>query len=712
MCETEGFIPPTAVGKDVKCANAKCLVPVFKAPAPKVETAPEPTPKKKSNLLLVGGVTIAVMAVVGVAAVFLPGMLATAPVPKSMSEEDKALLTQSSPVQPAPPVKTTETPSVNPAPDVTTPVAATIGSEELVTKALKELNDACLTNQPRQRSKPACRQLAAEACIYAGDLKGASDHLAQLTFVGPNVPYYKIEPNLCLFWLNWEQDKAAATRFLDTALDDAQKLPKIGRHQMGVASRLAAALAAAGRIPEAQKLLESHQSEENEGQISARIQMASDGRLLRITRNLAILPWTRPQAAATTSSLIAYNQFAAGRSWSESQPNDEAKAECFAIWAEGVAFKQAKPGPANANPEIEEAIKGLSPALKSRVWTRAALGRFLADDLNGAAATLKLATAELAKVAVPPEPEMPAIKATVNYKSPDDAPLVHAATAAAEIAFAQTLWPDQRSQAEATLDQALTFARGLAPGWAAVSERSNQAEQAGPAGLRELLKREMSLKSDDQANQNSIRYRRVLTDLVSASQRRFNLQATIMSRLADAGLKDKIWSVVSERSAETNISRRDDFLTSALIGELAEKFRGTETEKVIQAAVGTPIDRPDAAVVKDLVKQNPAEAGQYVSRLEGENGPRDDIALTTATSLAASGDAERTFAFIGKLDDIVLKEDAYRLASALLAQHGKHDDVWKQVDAVQQATEKASICRGLVVGIKGGKPLKEIPSGE
>jgi hypothetical protein len=296
-----------------------------------------------------------------------------------------------------------------------------------------------------------------------GDLRAASEHLSQLEIVGANVPYYRIEPNVALFWLNWETDKANAGKILDVALDDARKLPKFGRHQMEVAGRLAAALVTAGRVKEAQELLQSHQSAENDGQLAARTQMASDGQLTRITKTLAVLPWTRPQAAATTGALVARNQLAAAKTWSEAQADDEGKSECFAVWAEGVAFHQSKPGPANSTPEIEDAIKGLSAALKARVWARATCGRYVAGDLPGAAETLKLAVAELAKVAAPPEPEMPSIKATVNYKLPADSPLVHAATAAAEIAYVQTLWPDQKAQAEATLDLSLGFARGLAP---------------------------------------------------------------------------------------------------------------------------------------------------------------------------------------------------------------------------------------------------------
>ena len=707
MCETEGYIPPTAVGKDVKCANSKCMVPIFKAPAPKVEAAPEPTPKKKSNIVVVGGVTVAVVGVIGAAAVFVPGMLAQKPKPGVMSEEDKALLSQSStPTKPPKTETPAETKTDVPATDVK-PTEKGV-TDELLASVVKQLNEAALTNQPKQRSKPVCRQLAAEACIRLGDLKTAGEHLSQLEIVGANVPYYRIEPGVALFWLNWETDKANAGKNLDLALEDARKLPKIGRHQMEVAGRLAAALVTAGRVKEAQELLQSHQSAENDGQLAAQTQLSSDGRLTRLNRTHAVLPWSHPQAAAAAGSLVARNQLAAAKSWAEAQTDNEAKGECFAIWAEGIASHQSKPGPANSTPEIEEATKGLSAALKARVWARAACGRYAAGDVPGAAETLKLAVAELAKVAVPPEPEMPSVKTTVNYKLPDDAPLVHAATAAAEIAYVQTLWPDQKAQAEATLDLSLGFARGLAPAWGAVNDRQNQAEQAGLPGLREMLKREMSLKNDDQANQNAVKYRKVLTDMKSAAQRRFVLQALTMSRLAEVGLKDKVWTVVNDRSTESNISRRDDFLGTALVGELIELFRGTDTEKVIQAAVGgAQIVRPDLAVVRELVQQNPAQAAEYVSKLPAENSPRDEIVLTVATSLAAEGNSDAVFAFISKLTDPVLREDAYRLSAALLAQHGKVDAVWKQVAIAQQATEKASLCRSLIVGVKSGPPQKD-----
>lgn len=722
MCETIGFVPPTAVGKEVKCANAKCMVPIFKAPAATVEPPPPP-PAKKSNLMLVGGATVIVMAVIGGAAVYFSGQSSGPKAPVGgggLSDEAKAALaemaatnqsaasnpglndTGSKPLPTQLPDENTKKTTANP----TSP-------DEFIAAALKQLNDSCLTGEPRQRSKPYCRQLAADACFRAGDTKAANDHLAQLVIVGSTVPYYRIEPSLEMLWAAWTAgDKTTATRIADGALADTQRLPKVGRNQMEVASRLAAALAVLGRGKEGIDLLEAHQSSQLEGQLSARVQIATDGRLTRLTRTHSVLPWNRPQAVATTASLVARNQASAGRAWAEMQPGDDAKVECLAEWAESVAA-QSKPG-VDSTPDIADAVKSLSPVLAARVWARAACGRFSAGNQTSAAAALKTAQDLIASVATPQEPVMPEIKPAVSFKLPAQKPLVQAATAAAEISFAHSLWPDHRPQAEEALELALTFVRGLAPAMPAVAARLDQAEQAGASGLREIMKKEFGLKKDDLADQNVKTYRKVLTDLEHASQRRLDLQQTIMSRLIDAGLKSKVWSVVSNRSAETDASKRDDLLNTRLVGELLEAFHGTETEKEIQGAIGgsgnAATERPALGIVRELLKQqNVVQAAQYVSTLDANTGYRDDVALTVATSLATGEQGDVALAFISKLDDIVLREEAYRLAAALLAQRGRSEAVWNQVQNVAQATEKASLCRGLVVGLKAGAPQKDLP---
>ena len=721
MCETAGYVPPTAAGQEVKCANSKCMVPVFKAPAA-VVVAPPPPPKK-SNLLPIIGVTVVVLVVAGLGMFVLPGLLASKPKPSGLTDEAKALMAEMSKGNSGTPTTSTKTTPANTTPSNTTTTPSTTkngetspvpkSAEATVAEALKQLNEACLVGDRRQRSKPYCRQLAAEANALASDAAAAREHLAQLIVVGKDVPYYRIVPNLELFWSEWSAgDKAAAAKSLDAALADAPKIPKLGRNQLEIAGRLAAALVAGGRIPDALAVLQGHQSAETDGQLAAHVQMATDGRLARLTSLRAVLPWSAPQAVAATAALVTRGQLTAARDWAAAQPNEEAKSECLAIWAEGAARGQAQPGSADSNQEIVAAVQGLAPPLAARVWARAAYGRFAAKDVGGTAATLKLARDLLATVAMPSEPTMPEIKQTMKYTLPAEAPLVQAATAAAEIAFVQSLSADTLKDAEASLELALQFARGLAPGLPAASQRSNAAEQLGASGLLGLLKGELKLKTDDEARLAVGKYRRALTDITDAARHRLELQTRLLSRFADAGLKDKVWIVVSSRSAESDASLRDDFLATPLVGELLEIFHGTETEKAIQGALSanTTPKRPDVAVLRDLLKKGDAqEAAEFVSGLDTKSGRRDELTLTMATWLATSDKLDTALQFIGRLDDIVLREEAYRLTAGLAAQRGHTEALSKQIGLANQATERAALCRGLIGGLKQAAVADDLP---
>ena len=63
MCETPGFISEAQIGKEVKCANRECLVPVFVADPPKIEEPePEPEPEGSGKLWLYVGLAVVVIA--------------------------------------------------------------------------------------------------------------------------------------------------------------------------------------------------------------------------------------------------------------------------------------------------------------------------------------------------------------------------------------------------------------------------------------------------------------------------------------------------------------------------------------------------------------------------------------------------------------------------------------------------------------------------
>lgn len=95
MCETVGYASPDASGKSVKCPNPKCMIPVFTAPRFQIEKPAAPrSAKPRSNIPLVAGMTVALMAVGGGLAWFIASLPNKAQL-HDPSPEDLELIRQS-----------------------------------------------------------------------------------------------------------------------------------------------------------------------------------------------------------------------------------------------------------------------------------------------------------------------------------------------------------------------------------------------------------------------------------------------------------------------------------------------------------------------------------------------------------------------------------------------------------------------------------------
>jgi DNA-directed RNA polymerase subunit RPC12/RpoP len=716
MCETVGYVAHTAAGRDVKCVNAKCLLPIFKASTIVDELPPPaPPPKPKSLLFPVLGIVSALVVVAAVGLFVTPGLFNAKAKPVGMSEEDRALLAEMAREGQAgltnvPKPSTVLSVVENSLPDKAQKTEpAPVTTEVLMVKTLKKMADVCVTAE-RQRSKPFCRQMAAEACAIDGQSAAAREHLAQILVVGKDVLYYRIVPNLELFWKDWlAGNKAAAVASIDAAVADSSIIPKAGRNRLEIASHLAAGLAAVGRTTEALAILQSHQSTEEDGQLACRLQIASEGRLTPLRNEDSLLPWSAPQAVATTAILLARGQVSIAQAWANGQPNNESRAECLSIWAEGLAKNSSPTGFTEAVSAITHAVGDLAPQLAARVLARAARGRTAVTDPAGSLEFLKLASVRLAEVKLPLEPAMPESKSLLMDSPPALAPLMQAATAAAEIAYAQSLSTESDTDVEATLDRALRFVRGIAPALPAVLQRSEEAQQAGVNGLIRMLKRDLSLKTDAEARPLVVKYRRNLANLLDASHQRFETQTKILHRMLAAGLKHQVWNVVQTSNAVADAGKRDEFLTTSLANELLEAFQKTEKEAAIRNALPENLifKRPIQSSIRDLLtNQNIREAAEMVSHLDFKTENRDDVALTLAMELATSEKLDASLKFIESLTDIVLREEAYCFVAGLATQNGQAEVIVKQIGLVSQATEKAALCRGLTAGVQAASLLQ------
>ena len=718
MCDTPGYLPPTAAGQEVRCANSKCVMPVFTAPTEKKKeleaTPPPPPPVNRMPFLI--GMTVLLMAVIGGGLyVFNMQPSNSNAAPKQMSEEDKQLLAETMGRTSTPGIKKplsdaekqpTSEGVGNTGKDSEKPNNAGPTPEARIASTLQMMRAICL-EKSKQRSKPYCRQLSAEASAIAGDLKLADEHLGQLLKVGHEVSYYQIIPLMELFWRQSAAgDKTAAAARLSAAMKEVPKIPKFGRTRLDIAGRLAAGLVAGGRLSDAKALLKEIHSSDAEGQLAAKLQIASDGRVVPLAESYAVLPGDFPQAVAATATLITRGFVDLAADWATSQDDDEAKTECLAIWAESFARQHAAAGEADADGVIAAAVKSLSPALAARVWARAGCGRNAAGDAAGAAAAVKLAQELMANIAVPQQLAMPNLKAALRFKLPSAIPLLQAAKAMGEIAHLQAMSPATKADAEKSLDLALAYADGTAPSTSIARKTFDEAERRGPVGLRTLIKEQLKLKTDDEARTAASNYKSILHDIQEASKDRFEIETNLLLGLVRDGvdLNQKIWIVVNARTTSDDANRRDDFFATPLPGELIEHLKGTVEEKAIlgawslQGKSATP-SRPLIAALNDKLQTDAPAAVKYLNSSMPKSVGRDELILLTVSRLAASGQLPLAFKFISELDELVSREECYRLAAAIGTRQGQAAAVASQITAVPEQTEKIALCRGLVAGL-------------
>ncbi len=341
MCETVGYIPPDAAGQAIKCANSQCMVPVFTAPKLEpVKVIEPPPPKPKRNLLMVGGVTTAIMAIGGVIAWMIAGVPEKTDL-NGPTDADRELVRelyqQQKQVSSAPAekgiVKDSQSTGL-----VTTETKARESSHVSLPDWLKLMSDTSL--QPRQnRSKPYCRRLTAEAFALADDLAGAKNQLDALSKVGADVPYYKVVP---LAEIAWKQlsagDRTGAVKSIDESFTAALKMPKTGRDRLQSIIVLAAALIAVERDDDAQQLIAAHASKNDLAQLAQRqrsVLTSGTYNLAELEKIRPVLPWQFPLTVGVAFELAGRNQGAAATRWIDSLklPVEQAEATAASLAA-------------------------------------------------------------------------------------------------------------------------------------------------------------------------------------------------------------------------------------------------------------------------------------------------------------------------------------------------------------------------------------------
>jgi hypothetical protein len=584
-----------------------------------------------------------------------------------------------------------------------TPIRPT--TNQLIAQAVKMMPEVSV-QAAQNRSRPYCRRLAAEVAAMAGDIPAAREHLDQLYKTGgADLAFYRIGPLVQIFWHEHGRNNAtAAQEALNQAMADTAKLPERGRDQMDLATQLAAALVVAGRAPEARTLIQAHQVPGVEGEASAYLQsIAADTKLIDARQRIELRPIVfrqAPQAAAVTAVLVLRGHAQAAQDWAKGWEEPHIRAQCISALAEASVAGLAGEVPASE-------VAALAPEGQLLLWSRLARMQAARQQSDAAKSSLAKAAGLLDAITPPAEFALPDIKEMTKWRpAPGDA-LVTLAAGAAELAVAQQVVGQNADAAAKALDASLAACRALGP-TAAVAERLQaEADALGPAGLRQKLKTELELRTDDLARQAVPLYRRAVGDLVDIARQRFSQQTTILSRAAQLGLEDAVWVIVSTRTAETDAAKREPYFPTEVTSWLVERFRARGANDLAQAvtsaaaqAVSGEIRRPVVAEFQEHVgARRYKEAAAVLSRRGVNSDLSEALALMAALKLSTQDPIDETWKFISQVSDVVVREQAWEWSALIAARRGQGAAAASQIGSIPGATEKISLARGLVAGL-------------
>ena len=708
MCETPGFISPKQAGQEVKCANPKCLVPVFTAPQPEAPAEPEPESSRglSGTMFLIGGVVLVIGVAAGLYFAFIGGNNSSnsGPGPEGVGLD---------PTTP-PGINNDGQPEDNgstppPPPPVDLDVVERISLTEIV-KAAQQ--------RDRNRSKPYGRRLAAESFIEIGDFKQANVQLSDMQNVPGYVPFYEIEPLVMIAAHRYRNgDVDGAREALDQALTKAE-LPQVGRSPLDAAGILAAALFFTGRNDDAIQLANSPEADVREprGRLSTLWRGAIDNKTYSIQHDVATPALTnmpRPQWVTVTRTLLAWEQPDLALQWVRAAPDRATLENCAAVWA---AAEDAR-NPAATSEAINALAAELEPTGQARLWAALAHSRAQRDDQAAADQFLGQALAALEAAPQPSEPmPTPSMKAIGEGEDkprlglPDPTPWIATAYAALDVAEVQM----NTGNADAgwqNIERALLCLRATAPSPAATEALVDECQRSRQSVESRLISEFGIERSRIFLAFN--RYRKQCGRLHELAMERFQREVQLLRRAVQLGFAQQVWEEILARQQATDLQLTEPWFDttipamvlayakfhddSDLVNSMTEELSGKNLS-------GDPIDEvnlyfPQAVAENDLSKAK-SVLQKYQQRQPGDRADAQILVLQEVSRLISAGDYESAVALARAVPDPLAQEDALWWIAACSVRDGRHSALWREHENWNlAATARAALYRGFIAGL-------------
>ena len=421
MCDTQGYIPPSAVGKQVKCLNSECLVPLFIAPEPGKSRSVNPDsrvneqavqqeeqlarPAKKRSPVAMYALLGGVLLVAGFGLKLyldqepnIDNLSTPIDVDYSLTEDEDSESRASASAGVADILDETF--------DVRTVVSRL--AIQMIQAAELSVN----------RDKALCRRLTADAYLRLGDTERSQTELKQLLNVSHQRnrvdDYYRINPQAADYWAAVRQgDQNKAIALFRQMQPDAETIPKFGALAIDAAVMWGAILVQQDLTSAAQQLVEQLAVDES---VRSRADMHHYGVWMAVTMSaakigkpsespIAMLVWKNRIATAIAVELALQEQWETAIVWAKLWPDQFVHGDILAEIARQAVRAEV------SESVIDSIINGSAISKAGQDRAEAVLAEFTDDRL--ASAVIKLQSSATAKVC-----EMPSIGELLRYRVP------------------------------------------------------------------------------------------------------------------------------------------------------------------------------------------------------------------------------------------------------------------------------------------------------
>jgi hypothetical protein len=375
MCEQIGFVPKTAVGKQVRCANEKCMVPIFTAPDPNAPAEKKPArmadaeaskptraaaPAKRNPLMMYGivGAVLVVVTLVVISVlkkdvtnpdlqkpvVFDPDQFGPDPEELEKQEKEKAAKDKA--------LAAAANPKTNVSANITRMIQLARGAQ---------LRDEALA-----------RQMTGDSYLRMGDAEKAALEFTQMVRNDRKGAVYRIEPYLAAYWRSIAAgDDTAAKKSLEMGMADVGLIPPSGRLGTEIALGLASAMFNEGQGDQAFQAVSARKPMENNPAVQDQLQSTAWQHVASRSRDLGLaapavtdsLLWTDPLMTAVAANLALRQRWSQAISWSTQQKDPKVLSDCLLIVTEIAGHRKAA---ADVYVQIEAAIPA-NPATGIRI---------------------------------------------------------------------------------------------------------------------------------------------------------------------------------------------------------------------------------------------------------------------------------------------------------------------------------------------------------